>query len=202
MVRAQRLRLRKGHQEADGVVGATETKGDGRTDRRNGDERMSSGSRLFIPFPSVRLSVAVVLLAACATLRNLAFTDADLELREIDVTGIGFTGGTFDLVFDVYNPNDYRIRSTRLEVGIDLEGTHFGDGLVERPLDLSPSNHSRVIVPVRFEWAGLGAGARALLARQALGYGVAGRVVLDTPVGDRTVTLEGKGNVPLKKLVK
>src|SRR5207249_8891705 len=114
MVRAQRLRLRKGHQEADGVVGATETKGDGRTDRRNGDERMSSGSRLFIPFPSVRLSVAVVLLAACATLRNLAFTEPDLQLQEIDVTGIGFTGGTFDLVFDVYNPNDYRIRSTRL----------------------------------------------------------------------------------------
>src|SRR5207253_10617431 len=63
---------------------------------------------------------------------------------------------------DVYNPNDYRIRSTRLEVGIDLEGTHFGDALLDRPLDLSPTNHGRIVVPVRFEWAGLGAGAKAL----------------------------------------
>src|SRR6266487_3233722 len=141
-----------------------------------------------------RISLAALASLSCATLGRLAFTEPAISLQEIGVTGIGLTGGTFDLVFDVYNPNDYRIRSTRLEVGIDLEGTHFGDGLVEKPLDLSPANHSRVIVPVRFEWAGLGAGARALLARQTLGYGVAGRVVLDTPVGDRTVTLEGKGN--------
>ncbi len=145
---------------------------------------------------------AALLCVACATLGRLSFKEPDVKLEQINLTGLGLTGGTFELVFDVYNPNDYRIRSTRLEVGIDLEGTHFGDGLVEKPLDLSPANHSQVIVPVRFEWAGLGAGARALLARQTLGYGVAGRVVLDTPVGDRTVTLEGKGNVPLKKLVK
>src|SRR6266568_698546 len=147
------------------------------------------------------LSVAL-LAASCATLGRLSFREPDLQLQEIDITGIGLTGGTFDLAFDVYNPNDYRIRSTRLEVGIDLEGTHFGDALLERPLDLSPTNHSRVVVPVRFEWAGVGAGAKALLTRQALGYGVTGRVLLDTPLGDKTVTLRGKGNVPLRKLIR
>jgi hypothetical protein len=102
----------------------------------------------------------------------------------------------------VYNPNDYRIRSTRMEVGIDLEGTHFGDALLDRPLDLSPTNHSRVVVPVRFEWAGLGAGAKALLTKRAVGYGITGRVLVDTPLGERTVGLTGKGNVPLRKLLK
>ncbi len=144
----------------------------------------------------------VLLFAACATLRGLAFTEPDLQLQEIDITGIGLTGGTFDLVFDVYNPNDYHIRSTRLEVGIDLEDTHFGDALLERPLDLSPQNHSRVVVPVRFEWAGIGAGAKGLLTHQALSYGITGRVMLDTPLGEKTVTLTGKGNVPLKKLIR
>src|SRR2546430_6894558 len=76
---------------------------------------------------------------ACATLGRLSFTEPDVTLQEIDVTGVGLTGGTFDLVFDVWNPNDYRLRSTRLEVGIDLEGTHFGDALLDRPLDLSPT---------------------------------------------------------------
>ncbi|SRR5207249_5596166 len=155
-----------------------------------------------IPHLASRVSAIALLCLSCATLGRLAFTEPDVSLQEIAVTGIGLTGGTFDLVFDVYNPNDYRIRSTRLEVGIDLEGTHFGDALLDRPLDLSPTNHSRVVVPVRFEWAGLGAGARALLTRRAVGYGITGRVLLDTPVGDRTVALTGKGNVPLKKLLK
>ena len=152
--------------------------------------------------PGSRFPVPVVLLClACATLSRLTFQEPELRLEAINITGLGITGGTFDLVFDVYNPNDYRIRSYRLEVGVDLEGTHFGDALLERPLDLSPTNHSRVVVPVRFEWAGVGAGARAMLTRQALGYGVTGTVFLDTPLGDRTVTLQGKGNVPLKKLL-
>ena len=147
------------------------------------------------------LSLAV-LASACATLRGLAFQEPDLSLQEIAVTGIGLTGGTFDLVFDVYNPNDYRLRSTRLEVGIDLEGTHFGDALLDRPLDLSPTNHNRVVVPVRFEWAGVGAGAKALLTHRAVGYGITGRVLLDTPLGDKSVVLRGTGNVPLRMLIR
>ena len=142
------------------------------------------------------------LLGGCATLGRLSFQEPDVRLEAIHITGLGLLGGTLDLVFDAYNPNDYRIRSTRLEVGIDLEGTHFGDALLERPLDLSPGNHSRVVVPLRFEWAGVGAGAKALLTRQAVGYGLTGRVILDTPLGDKTATLRGSGNVPLTKLLK
>src|SRR5947207_5890881 len=149
-----------------------------------------------------RIAVAAVTCLSCATLGRLSFTEPDVALQEIAVTGIGLTGGTFDLVFDVYNPNDYRIRSTRLEVGIDLEGTHFGDALLDRPLDLSPTNHSRVVVPVRFEWAGLGAGAKALLTKRAVAYGITGRVLVDTPLGEKRVALQGSGNVPLRKLLK
>src|SRR5213594_2493157 len=149
------------------------------------------------------LAVAVaVITSACATLRGLTFQDPQIELREIEVVGVGLTGGTLNLAFDVYNPNDYRIRSTRMEVGIDLEGRHFGDALLERPLDLSPTNHSRVVLPVRFEWAGLGAGAKGLLTHKAVGFGLTGRVFLDTPLGDKTVTLKGRGNVPLRKLIR
>src|SRR5437879_12431353 len=149
------------------------------------------------------LAVAVaVITSACATLRGLTFQDPQIELREIEVVGVGLTGGTLNLAFDVYNPNDYRIRSTRLEVGIDLEGRHFGDALLERPLDLSPGNHSRVVVPLRFEWAGVGAGAKALLTRQAVGYGLTGRVIVDTPLSDKTATLRGSGNGPLTQTLK
>jgi LEA14-like dessication related protein len=144
---------------------------------------------------------AVAAGASCASLRSaLSFQEPQLKLEEINVTGLGLTGGTLDLVFDVYNPNGYRLRSTKLEVGLDLEDVHFGDALIDKPLDLSPENHNRVIVPVRFEWAGVGAGARALLLRQAIRYGVTGAVLVDTPLGERRVGIKATGDVPLKKL--
>jgi len=144
---------------------------------------------------------AAVVVAGCATLRSaLHFQEPQVALQQINITGLGLTGGTLDLVFDVFNPNDYRLRSTRLEVGLDLEGTHFGDALIDRPLDLSPANHSQVVMPVRFEWAGVGAAARGFLTHQAINYGVTGAVLLDTPLGDKRVQLRSTGNVPLKKL--
>jgi len=133
---------------------------------------------------------------------RLTFSEPTVELKQINITGLGLSGGTLDLVFDVYNPNAYRLRSTRTEISLDLEGKHFGDALLERPLDLSPTNHSQVIVPVRFDWAGIGAGARGLLRRKAIGYGVTGAVLLDTPVGERRVAVRGAGEVPLGALVK
>lgn len=146
--------------------------------------------------------VASLVLSACATFRAaLRFEEPQVELEEINITGLSLTGGTLDLVFDVYNPNDYRLRSTRLEVSLDLEDSHFGEALIDKPLDLSPENHSRVVMPVRFEWAGVGAGARALLTRQGVRYALTGAVLVETPLGDRRVALTGRGDVPLKKLL-
>jgi LEA14-like dessication related protein len=144
----------------------------------------------------------VITVSSCATLRHaLRFEEPQIALQEINVTGLGLSGGTLDLVFDVYNPNAYRLRSTRLELGLELAGTDFGEALIDKPLDLSPENHSRVLMPVRFTWAGVGAAARSLLQAQELPYGFTGAVLLDTPIGERRVELSGKGKVPLRKLI-
>lgn len=141
-------------------------------------------------------------LCSCATIQNaLTFEQPQIALQEVNITGLGLSGGTLDLVFDVYNPNDYRLRSTRLEVGLELAGTDFGEALIDKPLDLSPENHSRVVMPVRFTWQGVGAAARALLQSQELPYGLTGAVLVDTPIGERRVELKSTGNVPLKKLI-
>lgn len=153
----------------------------------------------------MRKAASIVLLgmaSACATLKNaLQFEQPDVQLQEINITGLGLTGGTLDLVFDVYNPNQYRLRSTRLEVALQLAQTDFGEALIDKPLDLSPQNHSQVVMPVRFTWAGVGAAARSLLQSQTLPYGLTGAVMLDTPIGERRVQLKNNGTVPLRKLI-
>src|SRR6266508_6787368 len=130
--------------------------------------------------PTARtLALLAGVVTACATLRNaLNFESPQIELQEINITGLGLSGGTLDLVFDVYNPNQYRLRSTRLEVDLELAGRDFGQALIDKPLDLSPENHSRVVMPVRFSWAGVGAATRALLQSQQLPYDVTGAVIL------------------------
>jgi LEA14-like dessication related protein len=148
------------------------------------------------------LSCSVLALAACTTLgQALHFTEPDIRLQEIRVTGLGFTGGTLELALDVFNPNDYRLRTTRLELGIDLETVHFGDALLETPVELPGQQHTLVTVPMRFEWAGLGAGARALLTRQGIQYGLTGVATVGTPIGDRRVRVHGSGDVPLRALL-
>jgi len=132
----------------------------------------------------------------------LTFEQPQVDLREIHVTSLGLSGGTMDLVFDVYNPNDYRLRSTRLEVDLELARTDFGQALIDKPLDLSPQNHSQVVMPVRFTWAGVGAAARSLLESRELPYGLTGAVLVDTPIGEKRVELKSNGNVPLKKLLR
>jgi LEA14-like dessication related protein len=147
-------------------------------------------------------ALLAVTLASCATLRNaLNFAQPQIELKQIDVTSLGLSGGTINLLFDVYNPNDYRLRSTRLEVAVRLADTDFGDALIDKPLDLSPQNHSAVVMPVRFTWAGVGAAAQSLLQSQELPYGLIGAVLLDTPIGEKRVQLKSNGRVPLKKLI-
>ncbi len=141
--------------------------------------------------------------AGCATLGSaLRFEAPDLRLQEVRVTGLTVSGGTLDLTLDVFNPNGYRLRSTRLEVGIDLEDVHFGDAVLETAVELPAQQHSLITVPVRFEWAGLGAGAQALLLRQAVRYGLPGVATLNTPRGDRRVQLRAEGDVPLRTVLR
>ncbi len=152
--------------------------------------------------PTMRWAGVAILVAGCATLKNaLRFEEPGITLQEIRVTGLGLTGGTLDLALDVFNPNDYKLRTTRLELGIDLEQVHFGDALIADAVELPSQQHSLVIVPVHFEWAGLGAGARALLTRQAIRYGLTGVATISTPLGDRRVQVRASGDVPLRTLL-
>jgi len=150
---------------------------------------------------SVGRALVLVFSGACALLHTaLQFTAPDIQVTEIRVTGLGLTGGTLDLVLDVYNPNAYDIHGTRLGLGLDLEDTHFGDAEITTPFALSATRHTQVIVPVRFEWAGVGAGAQALLTRQGVRYAATGTVGIDTPIGARDLQIHAHGDVPLTRL--
>ena len=142
------------------------------------------------------------LLTGCSTvLQQLQFSRPTLSLESIQVTGFSLTGGSVDLILDVFNPNSYDLNTMRVEVGIDIEGTHFGDVSWEEPVTLPSNEHTTVRVPLGFSWSGVGAGARGILTRGAVTYVLDTRLFLDTPLGDRAVGFETSGEVPLLEMV-
>ena len=145
---------------------------------------------------------AVGLLTGCATvLQQLQFSRPSLDLESIQVTGFSLAGGSVDLILDVFNPNSYDLNTMRVEVGIDLEGTHFGDVSWEEPVTLPSEEHATVRVPLSFTWSGIGAGARGILTKGGVNYALDTRLFLDTPLGDRAVGFETTGEVPLLEIV-
>ena len=146
-------------------------------------------------------SLALLAVAGCA-LARARFTPPTVELAQIRVTGLGLTGGTLDLVFDVHNPNAYELRTTRMDVTITLEDTPFGEVVMERTVTLPRETVAEVTLPLRFTWEGVGAGARALITRGSVRYRLVGRMLVGTPIGERAVSLAREDVATLRDITR
>ncbi len=141
-------------------------------------------------------------LSGCWFLWRPGFQQPSVHLRDLAVTGLSAEGGSLLLYLDVYNPNRYEIRTSRFHVAIEIEGVHFGDALLDRPLRLEARARTPVQLPLTFTWAGVGAAARGILSRSSVTYDLAGRVLVNAPVGQRDVGLRRTGVVSLRNVMR
>jgi LEA14-like dessication related protein len=152
----------------------------------------------------VRFSKTVGLVAlagtmGCAALSMAKFQEPTIELQTIIVRGLGLTGGTLDLQLEVTNPNSVDIKGTKLELGLDVEGTHFGDVELNDAFNLPKGQPTTVIVPMTFNWAGVGAAARSAFNHGTVKYGMKGVASLQTPWGVEKVPFSHDGSVALNQ---
>jgi len=156
-----------------------------------------------VRIPMIRWIAAVmaVLTTGCATVQSLGFQQPDFDLTSVRIDGLGLTGGSLTLLIDVDNPNAYDLRTGQIDVTIDLEGTRFGEAFLDGSTRFDSRAVTAIEVPLSFGWAGVGAGARALLGRGAIGYTLATRLTLDTPLGERPLEVTTRGNVPVRRLI-
>jgi len=138
--------------------------------------------------------VPLVGLVACG---RFTFQEPTTELVGVEVAGLGFEGGALRLLLNVHNPNAYALRTTRIAVGIDLEGTHFGDVALPQDVSLPANQTTPIRIPLSFTWSGIGAGARGLLGHGAVQYVLTGQITVGTPLGDRAVPVRRSGQVTL-----
>jgi LEA14-like dessication related protein len=124
--------------------------------------------------------------AGCATLGRGAFKEPVVELRQFNVTGLGLTGGSVDVVLSVYNPNGYKLDALRMTYQVDVENIQFGSGALDGRFVVNGNDSSTVRLPIQFTYAGIGAAGRSLLNQGGVNYRVRGDFTVNTPVGNFT----------------
>lgn len=137
----------------------------------------------------VQWTAAVLLIAAaagCAALGMGGFSEPVVRLKDVQVTGLGLTGGSVDVRLSVYNPNKYKLDALKMTYKVDIDSIPLGDGELDGRFVVQGKDSSEVRLPVRFTYAGLGAAGQSLLKAGTLNYRVRGDFTVSTPVGNFT----------------
>lgn len=146
----------------------------------------------------VLAAVAGLGVAACASM-PANFLDPDVQLDQVVVRGLGLTGGTMDLVVNVYNPNHFTVRGTRMQAGFDVDSVHVGDISYTDEFQMKGSDTTRVVLPLRFTWTGASAALRSALSYGDIPYTMRGQVTIKTPAGDKVIPFTRQGRAPLTR---
>jgi LEA14-like dessication related protein len=145
------------------------------------------------------LTALTLITPACSGI-GLNFKEPTVQLDHAVVRGVGLAGGNLDLVVKVANPNDFRISGTKLQVGIDVEGSHLGDITYDDNYAVPENGVTTVTLPLRFGWSGVGSAVRAALGYGDLPYDMKGQATLNLPGGIRkVVAFSHQGRAPLTR---
>ena len=144
------------------------------------------------------LLALVVSAGACSGIGD-NFRKPEIQLDRAIVRGIDVTGGNLDLIVRVENPNNFTLNGTRLEVGVDVEGSHLGDITFDDDFAVPENGTTTVTLPLKFGWAGVGGAVRTALSYGDLPYKMKGQVELQVPWGRAKVPFTREGRVPLTR---
>lgn len=139
--------------------------------------------------------LAVAGVAGCKTLARQAFANPIVEVKDVKVRGVGLTGGSLDVILDVYNPNDYRIDARRVNYTVFVDSMQIATGDIERLLTLTNKGHSEIVVPVEFTLATVQRAMQRFAQRGSVDYRVTGSFTMATPFGDITRPYSGTGTL-------
>ena len=126
--------------------------------------------------------VAAALAGGCAGL-PVGLADPEVHLDRVVLRTVSLTGGTMDLVLSVYNPNQFDLAGTKLQLGLDVESSHVGDLTYDDDFEVQKGDTTTLSLPLGFSWNGLARAAQTALTRGELPYTLRGQLTIRTPIG-------------------
>jgi len=124
--------------------------------------------------------------AACKTVGRQMLKEPVVTLRDVKLVGVGVTGGTLDILLNVYNPNDFRLDGSRITYRVFADSVAVGGGSLDQQFTVQNGDSTQIRLPLSFTYAGLGAAARQLQNQGAVNYRVTGEIEVATPIGTFT----------------
>jgi LEA14-like dessication related protein len=130
--------------------------------------------------------MALLALGGCASLGRASFKDPLVTFKDARITGLGVSGGSLEIVLDVYNPNKFRLEGTKVTYKVVVDSTDFGEVAYTTRFGVDEGATNEVRLPLNFTYRGAGAAGRALSQMGTVQYRVLGDFTVTTPVGTFT----------------
>jgi LEA14-like dessication related protein len=138
-------------------------------------------------------AAAVMMAIGCKTVGQSMFKEPVVTLKDVKLNGLGLSGGSLDVVLNVYNPNGFNLDATRMTYKLMIDTIPFGTGLVESRFAVAKNDSNTVRIPIDFTYAGIGEAGRQLIQTGTVNYRVTGDVTVGTPLGNYTVPYDRTG---------
>ena len=129
--------------------------------------------------------VTLTTLGGCESLPENIVSTPEVELRNVQVMGLGFKSQTFLLSFDISNPNPFRLPVNHIAYDVRLDGRRFATGETASDLSIPANGDSQFAISVDLD---LLSTAPQLLAtiregvRGDISYELEGQLGIDIPM--------------------
>lgn len=150
------------------------------------------------------LLVALALVASgCG---SSVFQQPEVTLENVQIGGLGLSGGTLLVEVEVVNPNRFALTANQLSYDLELRRPgesgdtiwiDFASGVFDESFTVAAGDTGRVQIPVEFSYAAIGSAANSLLRSGTFAYRARGTVDVRTPIGNRGVPFTRQGTVSL-----
>jgi LEA14-like dessication related protein len=121
------------------------------------------------------------------------FYRPSVSLREVKLGGIGLTGGSVNVLINVYNPNDYGLATPRVAYRVYVDSVFLARGIYDADIMLESQDSVQLRIPASIAYTALGQAGRVLLNTGSVNYRVVGDITVGTPYGRYTFPYDRAG---------
>ena len=143
----------------------------------------------------VAVAASLAIGTGCASIAKAAFKQPVVTLKDVKLVGFGMTGGTFDVVLSVYNPNEFRLDASKLNYEVLADSVIVGRGTIEDQRTVQAGDSTQITLPVNFTYNEMRAVLNKFMLNGVVDYQVKGQFTVVTPFGNITRPYSGTGRL-------
>ena len=124
-------------------------------------------------------------LSACASIPDKLVSAPRVELRSVQVIGLGFKSQTFLMSFDVANPNPFPLPVRNVGYGVKLNGQHFASGETASEFTVPAGGDTQFAISVDLNLLQTAPQLLSIVragVHQDIRYELEGRLAIDIPL--------------------